>query len=233
MHWQILRFMLIYFHRRGNNMNKILIRTGNYTDFTQEIISGKYLATENKIGNLISISGDRGKSFEYGFEGKVLSQLAPKLNFWKIWHNNLGKIDETENTKYYIYEYYHKVLSKIDIMELLKDETFPILLCYEEGQIFCHRHILAEYLNIRYGIVVNDITIEKDKNISLFENSFISNRNSFDSSNISKKIIPNSRPKYIRLLLLEVLREDLDNIQDEAFKTRLNKLLYSDFERSA
>lgn len=213
-------------------MNKILIRTGNYTDFEQEIISGKYLATENKIGDLISISGDRGKSFEYGFEGKVLSQLAPIRKFWEVWHNNIGNIDETENTKYYIREYYHQRLSKIDIMKLLKDETFPILLCYEEGQNFCHRHVLAEYLNIRYGIVVNDITIEKNKNISLFESSFIKNHNSFDGSNISKKIIPNPRPKYIRLLLLEVLREDLDNIQDETFKTRLNKLLYSGLERS-
>lgn len=213
-------------------MNKILIRTGNYTDFEQEIISGKYLATENKIGDLISISGDRGKSFEYGFEGKVLSQLAPKRDFWKTWHENIGKIPEEENTKYYIKQYYSQALSQVEILELLKNETFPILLCYEEGQIFCHRHILAEYLNIRYGIVVNDITIENDKNNTLFGNSDIPNNNSLNNSNISKKIIPNPRPKYIRLLLLEVLREDLENIQDEAFKTRLNKLLHSEFERS-
>ena len=111
-------------------MNKLLIRTGNYTDFEQEIKSGKYLATENKIGDLISISGDRGKSFKYGFEGKVLSQLAPRRIFWDVWHNNIDEIDETENTKYYIREYYHKVLSHVNIMELLKNETFPILLCY-------------------------------------------------------------------------------------------------------
>lgn len=43
-------------------------------------------------GNLISISGDRGKSV--GFEGKTMSQLAPKLSFWKVWHNNIGKIPE-------------------------------------------------------------------------------------------------------------------------------------------
>ena len=213
-------------------MNKTLIRTGNYSDFEQEIKNGKYLATENKIGNLISISGDRGKSFKFGFEGKVLSQLAPKLDFWKVWHNNIGKIDEEQNMRYYIHKYYHKVLSKVDIMELLKDETFPILLCYEEGQNFCHRHILAEYLNIRYGIGVNDITIEKDRNFSLFDNLYISNQNKYNGENKSKKIIPNPRHQRIRQILLEVLREDLDNIQDKTFKTRLNKLLYSDFERS-
>ena len=86
-------------------MNKLLIRTGNYSDFEQEIKNGKYLATENKIGNLISISGDRGKSFKFGFEGKVLSQLAPKLDFWKVWHNNIGQIDEEQNMRYYIHKY--------------------------------------------------------------------------------------------------------------------------------
>ena len=213
-------------------MKKIFIRTGNYTDFEEQIRTRKYLATENKIGNLISISGDRGKSFKYGFEGKVLSQLAPRRIFWDVWHNNIDEINETENTKYYIREYYHIVLSKVNIMELLQDETYPILLCYEQGQKFCHRHILAEYLNIRYGIVVNDITIEKDKNTTLFGNSYITNHNNLDDSIISKKIIPNSRPQNIRQLLLEVLREDLENIQDEAFKKRLNKLLHSEFERS-
>ena len=215
-------------------MNKILIRTGNYMDFKQEILSGKYLDTENGIGNLISISGDRGKSFEYGFEGKVLSQLAPIRKFWEVWHNNIDKIDETENTKYYIREYYHQRLSKLDIMKLLKDETFPILLCYEEGQNFCHRHVLAEYLNIRYGIVVNDITFQKEDTASPFSsrcNQMQDNSANSSISHIAKKIVLNPRPNNIRALLLEVLKEDLENLQDETFKTKLKKLFYPDFER--
>ena len=50
-------------------MNKI-IYTGNYETC--------------KAGNLISISGDRGRSV--GFSGKAISKLAPKRKFWKeLW----------------------------------------------------------------------------------------------------------------------------------------------------
>lgn len=48
----------------------------------KRIFTGNY--EECKIGNLISISGDRGKSV--GFTGKSIPQLAPKRKFWEIWH---------------------------------------------------------------------------------------------------------------------------------------------------
>lgn len=43
----------------------------------KRIFTGNY--EECKIGNLISISGDRGKSV--GFTGKSIPQLAPKRKF--------------------------------------------------------------------------------------------------------------------------------------------------------
>lgn len=39
-----------------------------------------------------SISGNRGKDANY--QGKCYPELAPKLSFWKVWHNNIGKIYE-------------------------------------------------------------------------------------------------------------------------------------------
>jgi len=47
-------------------MNKIIC-TGNYC--------------ECKTGNLISISGDCGRSA--GFSGKAIPELAPKRGFWQ------------------------------------------------------------------------------------------------------------------------------------------------------
>ena len=44
----------------------------------KRIFTGNY--TDCKVGNLISISGDKGKSI--GFEGKSLTKLAPKRAFW-------------------------------------------------------------------------------------------------------------------------------------------------------
>jgi len=152
-----------------------------------DIIMKKHIFTGNyyecKAGNLISISHDKGKSA--GFTGKTISELAPKRQFWDIWRDNIGKISEEENNRYYIEEYYKQILSKIDIEELLKDQQNPILLCYEKEQEFCHRHIVAEYIEYKYGIKVRDIKI--DENL---------------------KITENKRPKYIKEFLLEAIKKE-------------------------
>ena len=147
------------------------------------IFTGNY--EECKSGNLISISGDSGK--KVGFVGKAIPQFAPKRTFWDIFNNNIGKISEQENIRYYIKEYYKQVLSKVDIEELLKDEKDPILLCYEKGQDFCHRHILAEYIEMKYGIKVIDIKIDENLNIE-----------------------ENQRPMYIRNILEQVITRNLN-----------------------
>lgn len=147
------------------------------------IFTGNY--DECKVGNLISISGDRGRSV--GFTGKAIPALAPKRAFWNVWHDNIGKIPEEENNRYYIEQYYKQVLSKADIEELLKDEKDPILLCFEKGQDFCHRHVLAEYIELKYGVKVRDITIDENLNIQ-----------------------GNERPKYIRKMLKEIMEIDVE-----------------------
>ena len=165
---------------------------------TKRIFTGNY--TDCKAGNLISISGDRGKSV--GFKGKFLSELAPKRAFWNEWHKNIGIIPEEENTKYYIQEYYKQVLSKVDIEELLKDEKDPILLCFERGQDFCHRHVLAEFIGIRYGIKVEDLIIDENLNISI-----------------------NKRPENIKRILEEVLKEQLPYMKDEVLKKKVESMI--------
>ena len=131
----------------------------------KRIFTGNY--EECKAGNLISISGDRGRKI--GFIGKVLPKIATKKGFWTTFDNNIGRIPEEENIRYYIEEYYKQVLSKVDIEELLKDEKDPILLCYEKGQDFCHRHVLAEYIELKYGIKVPEIEIDEIGNITFKE----------------------------------------------------------------
>lgn len=88
----------------------------------KRIFTGNY--EECKAGNLISISGDRGR--KVGYTGKAITKLAPKRAFWDIWYNNIGKIPEEENIRYYIEEYYKQVLSKVDIEDLLIDENLNI-----------------------------------------------------------------------------------------------------------
>lgn len=149
----------------------------------KRIFTGNY--EECKVGNLISISGDRGK--KVGFKGKAIPKLAPKRAFWDIWHDNIGRISEEANTRYYIEQYYKQVLSSLDIEELLKDEKDSILLCYEKGQDFCHRHVLAEYIELTYGLKVHDIKIDDELNIE-----------------------ENPRPEYIRDILINVIQKELE-----------------------
>ena len=130
-----------------------------------EIYTGSY--EKCKAGNLISISFDKGE--DAGFEGKNIIELAPFRDFFHIWRDNKGKIPEEENTRYYIEQYYTRVLSKVDILDLLKDEEKPILLCYEDSSDFCHRHVLAEYINIKYGIEVKEIEINENGEITFKE----------------------------------------------------------------
>ena len=144
-----------------------MIYTGNYKNC--------------KSGNLISISGDRGR--KENFSGKYIRELAPKLSFWKIWESNIGKISEYENTKYYIESYYKEVLSKVDLEELLFKEENPILLCYEDSKDFCHRHVLAEFLEYKYDIKVDEISIDKNGNKTVY-----------------------SRPSYIKEILMDVIK---------------------------
>lgn len=50
------------------------------------VFTGSY---ENcKIGDLVSISGDKGRGVN--FVGNAYTKLAPKKEVWKIWHDNIG-----------------------------------------------------------------------------------------------------------------------------------------------
>ena len=78
-------------------------------------------------------------------------------------------------------------MSKVNIEELLKNEKDPILLCFEKGQQFCHRHVLAEYIEMKYKIKVRDIKI--DENLTITENQ---------------------RPENIKYILRKILQKDIE-----------------------
>lgn len=124
-----------------------------------------------KSGNLVSISGDKGKSV--GFVGNAYTKLAPKKVFWNIWRDNIGKIDEDENNKYYMSEFYKQVLSKLDANIVLEElQAFGkdvILLCFEEENEFCHRHLVATWLERSLKIEVKEITIDNEGKIEILE----------------------------------------------------------------
>ena len=110
------------------------------------ICTGTYKDWDSSIFRTYSISGDNGKNANY--QGKCYPALAPKLSFWEEWHNNIGKISEEENNKYYVREYWNQVLSKLDPEKVYNELDNSALLCYESNMEFCHRHIVAAWFEI-------------------------------------------------------------------------------------
>ncbi|MGM9834946.1 MAG: hypothetical protein ACI31M_04135 [Bacilli bacterium] len=129
-----------------------------------------------------AISGNRGQDANY--QGRCYPKLAPKLSFWKVWHDNIGVISEEENIKYYIQEYWNQVLSKLDPEDVYRELDNSILLCYESNMEFCHRHIVAAWFEILLGIKVPEIKI------------------------IDGKIVEVDRPSYIKEYLEDAMRQN-------------------------
>ena len=130
-----------------------MIYTGNYKN-----------CSSSKL--FVSISGDLGK--KANFNGKYFKELAPKLSFWKTWHENVGKIPELDNMYYYIENYYNQVLKNLDIQSMLDVLGNDFILgCYEESDEFCHRQIVALYLEMILGINIEEVIIKNDKLIKI------------------------------------------------------------------
>ena len=87
-------------------------------------------------------------------------KLAPKFSFWKIWKDNISKKGIND---YYIAEYQKQVLSllnpKIVLYELEKmtsKSEMVVLLCYEKPKDFCHRHIVADWIESELHLPVQE-----------------------------------------------------------------------------
>ena len=122
-----------------------MINTCSYKNFNTELYKG------------VSVSGNRGK--DVGYCGACYQVLAPKRSFWETWHENIGILSEEENTKYYIEQYYLEVLSKLDPEEIYRELDCSFLLCYEDSMEFCHRHIIAAWLEILLNIEVSEVKV--------------------------------------------------------------------------
>ena len=131
-----------------------------------------------------AISGNRGASANY--HGNCYPKLAPKLSFWKQWHDNIGLVSEEENHKFYVQEYWNQVLVKLDPEEVYRELDNSILLCYEPNTEFCHRHIVAAWFELFLEVQVPE---KKARGYQVEE-------------------IP--KPSYIKGYLEEVLKNNLN-----------------------
>lgn len=88
------------------------------------------------------------------FTGHKLAALAPHWSWWKEWHDTFkDDLESAESTAWYEHKYVTTVLDNLvpenfisEVMSL--SEGHPVfLLCYETPEKFCHRHIVANWLN--------------------------------------------------------------------------------------
>lgn len=114
---------------------------------------------KNLPSNIIPIS-IAGKAPE-GWNGLEYKKLAPKWSFFSVWK-------ETQDNDYYIEHYQKEVLDVLDVVRTLHElhgllpyevkvdiqssvwsnsDWHIALICYEKSSDFCHRHLVADWLN--------------------------------------------------------------------------------------
>ena len=90
-------------------------------------------------------------------------QLFPSNKI--LWDHKKGNIDEVEYTGKYLDQLNVLGIDRIiKMIQIFGDNV--VLLCWESPEKFCHRHILADYINKNSNINVEEFG--KEKEISLF-----------------------------------------------------------------
>jgi len=115
----------------------------------------------------VSISGDIP---EYISENVEIwdRRLAPNLSLFSEYKNSA---DGEAREKKYVQRFKDEVLLNRDINEIFKSWTEKyglnqkyVLLCYESNDIsvstFCHRRIVAEAIEMKYGIEVKELNFD-------------------------------------------------------------------------
>lgn len=116
-----------------------------------------YYAKLNSYKNLglepIAISGKRPDFYE----GLYYSDFAPRYEMFQRWKNkeitNEGYVKEY---KAYLDTLDKKEIKK-DFEQYSKEGKHCILLCYEKSGEFCHRHVLADWLEEMFGWRIEEI----------------------------------------------------------------------------
>ena len=131
-----------------------------------------------KGGNLVSITGDGGNA--WGFFGNSYKKMAPRLYLWQYYDSNPDNLSEEELINWYINEFYNLRLKELDVnvfLNTLKEKFGEdiILLCHEypntilNKKYFCHRRLIADWIELQTGIIIPEITIDENNNINTID----------------------------------------------------------------
>ena len=151
------------------DLSKVILGTGNYYDV--------------KSGNTVSVTGDGGN--QWGYYGPAYKKLAPKLVTYTPYEEKLEELKKLredvsrlkEYLEYrkeiedeYIKSYYNIRLKDLDVKVLLytlngKFGNDIILLCHEPVEEFCHRRLIADYIELKTGIYIPEVSVDEHGNV--------------------------------------------------------------------
>ena len=154
---------------KDSKLDKIILGTGNY----KNVLSG----------NTVSVTGDGGNA--WGYFGASYKKLAPRLVTYTPYAKKYEelqkiKVDLTRLKEYqekrreieeeYIKSYYETRLKDLDARDLLETlyEKFGdniILLCHESVDEFCHRRLIADFIEIKLGIYIPEVEVDEKEKI--------------------------------------------------------------------
>jgi sulfatase maturation enzyme AslB (radical SAM superfamily) len=115
------------------------------------MIQTSYFAKAARLPNAVAIS----QGIPDWYNGARYKPLAPS---WEL-------VKGGDRTRFKE-EYYQEVLSKLDPKQVAADLDGKVLLCHEKDSTYCHRRIVAEWLEESLGISVPEIKFEPFKSIS-------------------------------------------------------------------
>lgn len=115
-----------------------------------------YYAKVRSNPNAVSIAGYPPK----WYKGRTYPALAPHLWFFR-------KYKEDGDKEFYRQQYFEKVLGVLDPKKVYEDlGPDAIITCWEKGESglsfsqqpeFCHRHLVAEWLEQHLGITITEL----------------------------------------------------------------------------
>ncbi len=152
-----------------SDLTKVLLGTGSYYNV--------------KKGNTVSVTGDGGNA--WGYYGPAYKKLAPRLVTYMNYAEKLEELQKLKEDAYkikeylefrkliedqYIKSYYETRLKNLDAKELLnilndKYGEEIILLCHEKVDEFCHRRLIADYIELETGIYVPEVSVDEQGNV--------------------------------------------------------------------
>lgn len=155
---------------KENDVKRIIRGTGSYDTV--------------KFGNTVSITGDGGNAWNYF--GQAYKKLAPCLMTYLLYADALKDLEKIKNSitleEYtkkkrkieftYIKSYYETRLKALEMKDFLKTlevkfGTNIIFLCHEPVNEFCHRRVLADYIELQTGVYIPEVKIMSNDEFTL------------------------------------------------------------------